>query len=270
MFNADQQTIQRMAPSLQRVLVVDPNAQSARILSELMRDTARSRVQTAPTTEKALRMCGVYEPQLLFVELKAEGLDGLSLTRKLRRSTLPCRQAPVIMITSEATAATILAARDAGVHEFLRKPFSLKDLLRRLEAVTLRHRDWVEGVAYVGPDRRRFNSGDYSGPLKRGSDTRESPSEAQLQQALKILRAGLNALDRDPDQAMRAMLAQAVIIQKAAMAAGDGKLASGAAELYARLVTAHGGPPPAGHTLSSITDPLLAYLKEDGKSLEAA
>jgi hypothetical protein len=48
-------------------------------------------------------------------------------------------------------AGAILAARDAGVHEFLRKPYSMKDLVRRLEAVTLRDRDWVEGVGYIGP-----------------------------------------------------------------------------------------------------------------------
>jgi adenylosuccinate synthase len=40
----------------------------------------------------------------------------------------------VILITEDATAATILAARDAGVHEFLRKPFTLKDLPAGLKA----------------------------------------------------------------------------------------------------------------------------------------
>nr|6SFT_A Chain A, Two-component receiver protein CleD [Caulobacter vibrioides NA1000] len=31
-------------------------------------------------------------------------------------------------------------------------------------------REWVEAVAYVGPDRRRFNSADYKGPRKRKAD----------------------------------------------------------------------------------------------------
>ena len=38
----------------------------------------------------------------------------------------------------------------------MRKPFTIGDLERRLEAVTLKPRDWVEAVQYVGPDRRRF------------------------------------------------------------------------------------------------------------------
>jgi CheY-like chemotaxis protein len=122
----------------------------------------------------------------------------------------------VIAVTGNATAGAILAARDAGVHEFLRKPYSVKDLLRRLEAVTLRERDWVEGVGYVGPDRRRFNSGEYAGPLKRKTDGTETPLQQKINQALKIIRAAVAAAETDPLQAMRAMRAQASIIQSLA------------------------------------------------------
>ena len=80
------------------------------------------------------------------------------------------------------------------MHEFLRKPFTIKDLLRRLEAVTLRQRDWVEAVGYVGPDRRRFNSGDYSGALKRRSDAQATPDSERMAQALKILRSAIAAV----------------------------------------------------------------------------
>jgi DNA-binding response OmpR family regulator len=264
-FNGEKETIQRMLPFLQRVLIADPFAQSARFLNELMRDISRAQVWVAPTTDRAIKQAALCEPQIIFVEYKADGVDGLAFARQLRRSTLACRQAPLIMVTGEATAAAILGARDAGVHEFLRKPFSMKDLLRRLEAVTLRQRDWVEGVGYVGPDRRRFNSGDYSGPLKRGADSRESPTDAQLQQALKILRTALEALERDPQQAMRAMLAQAVIIQKVATATTDQKLTSAAADLYRRLSIAQGGPPPTASVLKPLAAPLLQYLKEDDR-----
>ena len=58
----------------------------------------------------------------------------LSRQRFAAASHWICRQAPVITVTGAATAGAILAARDAGVHEFLRKPYSMKDLVRRLEA----------------------------------------------------------------------------------------------------------------------------------------
>lgn len=175
MFNNDAKIIQRMAPLLQRVLILDPQPAGARFIGELMRDIAHSQVWVADTAAKALRIASSYDPQIIFAELGPQPVDGVAFTRDLRRSHLASRYAPVVMVTGQATAAGILSARDGGVHEFLRKPFTMKDLLRRLEAVTLRQRDWVEAVNYVGPDRRRFNSGDYAGALKRRSDTRATP-----------------------------------------------------------------------------------------------
>jgi len=179
-FDADAKVIKRMAPLLQRVLIVDPQAAPTRLLSELMRNMVLSQVWTADANRPALRLAGTCDPQIIFVEMSSGAVDGMAFTRALRRSHHACRYAPIIMVTSQATAASILAARDAGVHEFLRKPFTMKDLLRRLEAVTLRKRDWVEAVGYIGPDRRRFNSGDYKGALKRRSDTPETPEAERM------------------------------------------------------------------------------------------
>ncbi|MBS0363826.1 MAG: response regulator, partial [Proteobacteria bacterium] len=137
-----------MTPLLQRVMIVDAHPAGAKLVGDLMRDIARSQIWVAETNEKALRLAGSYDPHIIFVEMGPAPIDGIAFTRALRRSHISARYVPVIMVTGQATAAGILAARDAGVHEFLRKPFTLKDLLRRLEAVTLRQRDWVEAVNY--------------------------------------------------------------------------------------------------------------------------
>jgi CheY-like chemotaxis protein len=263
-FNGDRQTIERMAPQLQRALVVDANAQSASFLNDLLREVARGRVWTAVTADRAMKQAATSDPQVIFVYHQAGVLDGLAFTRRLRRSAEACRQAPVILITEDATAATILAARDAGVHEFLRKPFTLKDLLRRLEAVTLRSRDWIEAAGYVGPDRRRFNSGDYTGPLKRASDAQPAHDEAELQQALRILRGALAAVDRDPGQAVRALLAQSAIIQKLAAKTGDASLQPAAHAFHRKLSAAcAGGQIPSGRDLAPLAGALLAQLRDE-------
>ena len=148
MFDGNARTIQRIASRVQRVLVVDPNPATARLLAEHMRPLG-AQIFAAPTAENAYAMARAVNPQLIFVEHIQAGVDGLVFTRKIRRGDLPCREAPVIMCTAEATAEAIFGARDAGVHEFMRKPFNLKDLERRLEAVTLKPRDWIEAVGYV-------------------------------------------------------------------------------------------------------------------------
>ena len=231
MLSADDKLMQRMAPQLQRILIVDPNPASNKLLQELLRSLVTCQVWTAATDGKAIQAARAIDPQILFIENTGPELDGARLTRALRRSDLSCRKAPIVMVTAEATAQTILGARDAGVHEFLRKPFTIKDLVRRLEAVALKPRDWVEAVHYVGPDRRRFNSGDYAGPRKRRSDERKTPDQARILQALKIVRAAYKAVDSDWSQARRALLAQASDLQKAAVAVGDLKLMEAAADL---------------------------------------
>ena len=264
MFDDDQKTIRRMTPLLQRVLIADPQPASARLVGELMLNIARSQIWMASTTDKALKLAENCNPDIIFVELKDGAVDGADFTKKLRRSTLSCRQTPVVMTTGSATAAGILAARDAGVHEFLRKPFTLKDLLRRLEAVTLRQRDWVEAVGYIGPDRRRFNSGDYTGALKRRSDNRSTPDAARIAQALKILRSAVMAVGSDPQQALRAMLAQAGDIQKAATAVSDLTLVTAATDFHRYLKQAASlGAPLSRSDLEKRAAPLLAYMPKD-------
>ncbi|MFZ5718838.1 MAG: response regulator [Pseudomonadota bacterium] len=261
MFDSDKRHLERMAPKLKRVLVADPQPASARLFSELMRDIAHSHVWTAATTERALKLAETCDPQLIVVELGDPKLDGLGFTRRVRKSTWSCRKAPIITITGAATAGMILAARDAGVHEFLRKPYSMKDLIRRLEAVTLKERDWVEGVGYIGPDRRRFNSGEYAGPLKRKTDGDETPYQQKINQALKIVRAAVAAVEDDPPQAMRSMLAQATTLQSMAT---DFNLTLAASEFYRNLTRAvSAGTQPSRAEAEKWAATLLTFLPKD-------
>jgi CheY-like chemotaxis protein len=231
---ADGRSTKRFAGRLDRVLVVDPQPASTRLVHELLKDLGARAIVTETNPTRALAIARKEEPQIVICEYTGPDFNGPEFVRAFRRSDMACRQVPVIMVTAEATAASITAARDAGVHEFLKKPFTIKDLTRRLEAVTLKSRDWVEAVRYIGPDRRRFNSGDYSGPRKRKSDAQTSDS-ARVEQALRIMRAALQAIDSDPQQAMRSMLAQAGDLTKAGVALGDMQLTTAAAGLQACL-----------------------------------
>jgi CheY-like chemotaxis protein len=178
--------------------------------------------------------------------------------------------APVIMVTATATAGAIIAARDAGVHEFLRKPYNTKELLRRLEAVTLHPRDWVEAVQYVGPDRRRFNSGDYSGPLKRRSDVAVTPDAERILQALKIVRSAIPAIATDPTQAMRALLAQMIELQRGAAVTKDAKLARLATDFQLYLATIAQAKTFNPTEMADRAQGLLALLPKDDPGRDQA
>jgi DNA-binding response OmpR family regulator len=184
---------------------------TAKMLANLLRSLLPSaQVYGAKDADKAMLLAGQVEPQLVFVEASAPGVDGMVLSRAFRRSDLPCREAPIIMVFTEVKAAQLLGARDAGVHEFLRRPISLGDLERRLDAVSGRPRDWIEAVNYVGPDRRRFNSADYKGPSKRRTDGNKTANK--INKALRIVQSASRQVDADPVQAARALSTQARIL----------------------------------------------------------
>ena len=238
MFAADARTLSRIAPTIQRVVIVDQNLASARLLLDIMKSLGSREVVHETEEVRALDSIREIEPGVIFTERNGACLDGENLTRTLRRSNLASRRAPIIMVTADATATTIRGARDCGVHEFLRKPFTSADLFRRIENVSLKPRDWIEGVAYVGPDRRRFNSGEYAGPQKRKQDRPASGAAAVLavkDQAMRILTAALAQFDNDPMQAVRAARQQAETLKGLAIKTSDAKLAVAASGLEATL-----------------------------------
>lgn len=257
MFAVDRRLLAKMAPVLRRVLIVDPNPHAARLLTEIIKGMGAGEIVVAPNEPRAMAVAGELEPGIVFTERNGDKLNGESLARALRRSSLNCRRAPIIMVTADATASTIIGARDSGIHEFLRKPFTSADLLKRVENVALKPRDWVEAVGYVGPDRRRFNSGEFSGEGKRRADrpaTGAAAVAAAKDQAMRILAAALDQFDSDPMQAVRSIREQASTLKSLAMKASDSRLAVAVGALEVTLASG----PPCKATLAAPIGSLLA------------
>ncbi|HET9161190.1 MAG TPA: response regulator [Caulobacteraceae bacterium] len=247
-------------PDLRRVLIVDAHPTAARQLADTVRQLGGGQVRCELNTKAAIIAAREEDPQVIFTEFAGPHWDGLQFVRTVRRSDLSCRKAPVIMVTAEITAHAILGARDAGVHEYVRKPYTAKDLARRVEAVTLGTRDWIEAVGYVGPDRRRFNSAEYMGPRKRRSDMKPTPNSDKLDQALRIVRSALAALETDPKQAHRSLEAQVVDLTTLAISVGDNKLARAAAKLQLGLTDCEQQGALDRDSLEAAARPLLEYL----------
>jgi len=247
--------MQKIAPVVKRVVIVDANPASARLMSDLLKGFGCRDVAVEGDDERVIDLAREMEPGLFIIERTGPKLDGEKLARRIRRSSLSSRRAPIIMVTAEATASVIRGARDAGVHEFLRKPFTSGDLYRRIENLATKPRDWVEAVGYVGPDRRRFNSADYAGPRKRKADgnTGLLDTSGIKDQAMRILAAALTQFNDDPAQAVRAIREQARTLKAIAVKNGDAALAIAAAGLDTELDN-------GGTTLSQLQGPVKQIL----------
>src|SRR6185295_80816 len=82
--------------------------------------------------------------------------DGMELTQMIRQPGANSNPyVPIIMLTGHSEKKRVIAARDAGVTEFLAKPISAKGLYQRVLNVVANPRPFIRTKSYFGPDRRR-------------------------------------------------------------------------------------------------------------------
>ncbi|MCA1934596.1 MAG: response regulator [Asticcacaulis sp.] len=211
MYGQNPATAQKLRATLKLVLLVEANPNYARMLSDMLRMLGAEQIIHYRDHEEALDKAPGLLYTLIVCSHQAPECDALAFTKGLRRSNASCRKSPIITIAPEITMSLLNDIRDSGADEFMRKPFTWGDLQKRVEHVALKARPWIEAVGYVGPDRRRFNSGDYNGPRKRAADNKDQKT-AQIEQAVRILKAAFEQYNSDPLQARRAMYAQLEVL----------------------------------------------------------
>ena len=109
----------------QRVLVVDDEASIRDLLSKtLMSDEYE--VDLSSDGQSALERLRATAYDLLIVDLKMPGMDGLSVIREARRLQT---ELPVLIITGYSTESTAIDALNLGVAGYLTKPFRVRQVL---------------------------------------------------------------------------------------------------------------------------------------------
>ena len=151
-----------------RVLVVDDNAAMRGIVRAVLGAFGCDNVLEADNAKRALSYLREDQIDLLICDWKMTPMDGMSLVKLLRdQEKSPNPFIPIIMLTAYAEPSRVREARDAGVTEFLVKPFSSEALFKRIQVVINRPRPFVRTKVFFGPDRRRRAAEDYAGPERR-------------------------------------------------------------------------------------------------------
>ena len=129
-------------------------------------------VLRAENGQRAYELYHAKNPDIIICDWQMAPVNGLELVKLIRQDkTSVMRTVPIIMLTGFASEAYVMEARDAGVNEFLVKPFTGESLASRLVSVIERPKSYVETATYFGPDRRRKNPPiGYAGPMRRVSD----------------------------------------------------------------------------------------------------
>jgi two-component system alkaline phosphatase synthesis response regulator PhoP len=115
------------------ILVVDDEPRIVRLVRDYLEHGGFT-VLVASDGAAALRTARTGRPDLVVLDLGLPGLDGLDVTRALRRDG----EVPIIMLTARTEESDKLVGLELGADDYLTKPFSPKELVARVRAVLRR------------------------------------------------------------------------------------------------------------------------------------
>jgi CheY-like chemotaxis protein len=159
------------------VLVVEDTGPMRELIVSVLETLGVGKIYTAPDGERGFEQFCRQQPDIVIADWHMEPVNGIDLTLQIRKDAMsPNRMAPVVLVTGYSALVRVAQARDAGVTEFMVKPFSANDMAKRIAYVINKPRDFIDCKTYFGPDRRRRKDPTYRGPLRRKEDGKDGSS----------------------------------------------------------------------------------------------
>jgi DNA-binding response OmpR family regulator len=132
-----------------RILVVEDDARIADVMVKNL-EAAGFECHTSSDGGNALADFARLKPALVVLDLGLPGLDGLEVTRRIRRDS----DAPILVVTARTGESDKLLGLEIGADDYVTKPFSTAELVARVRALLRRSTGAVtERVLDLGPLR---------------------------------------------------------------------------------------------------------------------
>lgn len=109
-----------------RILVVDDNATNLKLVSDVL-EFEGYRILEASDAETAQEIVRLTPPDLILMDIALPGMDGLTLTRKLKADA-GTRHIVVVALTAFAMKGDDAQAREAGCDGYITKPIDTRAL----------------------------------------------------------------------------------------------------------------------------------------------
>jgi DNA-binding response OmpR family regulator len=164
-----------------KILVVDDEVKILEVVKSFLESKGFT-VFTAENGEEAFSVFEKEDISFVILDLMLPGMSGEEICMKLRRRS----RVPILMLTAKAAEEDLLAGLSIGADDYLTKPFRLKELHARIEAI-LRRSSGEQAPLYR---KTAFQDGDLEIDLesrtvrKGGKDASLTPNEFKLLAAL--------------------------------------------------------------------------------------
>lgn len=120
-----------------KILIVEDETAIREMIAFTLQQDGYTVLEAADTREAAEQMAG--KPDLILLDWMLPGLSGVEFARRLQRDE-ESRNIPIIMLTARGEEESKLKGFEAGVDDYVTKPFSTQELLARIRAVLRRAR----------------------------------------------------------------------------------------------------------------------------------
>lgn len=117
-----------------RILVVDDFKTMLKVIESILRQLGFKNIDTATDGTKALEALRASKFDLVLSDWNMEPMSGIDLLKHVRADAA-LKHLPFILITAESKAENIIAAKQAGVNNYIIKPFNANTLKEKLSAV---------------------------------------------------------------------------------------------------------------------------------------
>ena len=110
-----------------KVLVAEDNPMNMLLISEVLGNMGIEVIK-ASTGVEALAMMDLYEPDIIFMDVNMPVMDGYTATQRIRELPHPQCDIPIIALTADAMKEDKERCLQAGMNDFVSKPFRLKEI----------------------------------------------------------------------------------------------------------------------------------------------
>ena len=117
------------------ILIVDDYNTMLRIIKNLLKQLGFKNVDEATDGQMALEKVKNKNYGLIISDWNMEPMTGLELLQEVRGSNDNYKDTPFIMITAESKTENVVAAKQAGVNNYIVKPFNAETLKSKMVAV---------------------------------------------------------------------------------------------------------------------------------------
>jgi two-component system, response regulator PdtaR len=225
-----------------RVVIAEDEALIRLDLKEMLEEDGYAVVGEASDGEAAVKLTESLRPDLVIMDIKMPGLDGISAAERITGKHL----APVVILTAFSQRDLVLRARDAGAMAFLVKPFTKADLVPAIEIAVSRFQEFSALESEVSSLRERLEVRKLLDRAKGILQAEQGISEAEafrwIQKSSMDRRMTMRAVAEEVLQAAQPPASKALAAQIAGgvVGGGAGRSASRAATGITRAAAGSG------------------------------